>query len=298
MSHPMKVLIAYDGTQISDAAIEDLRRAGIPDGSDAVVLSVAELWLPPPSSYGMVDVEFSHGLDDQVRACEETAAEAVERLKVVFPAWTIRHVVRRGSPGTQILHEAIDMDADLVVLGTHGRKGLRKFLLGSVSQKVLQAAPCSVRVSRGRTEEINSPVRLVIGLDGSLGSTAVVDAVAARSWPAGTEARLVTAVGPFSADGSEVSREMDRVRAFHSDADGALQAAGLTVTTTVHAASPIDLLCEQASLWGADCIFVGAWGYGHFGYRFFGSVPAALPSRAGCSVEVVRDRKAASESAS
>jgi nucleotide-binding universal stress UspA family protein len=109
---------------------------------------------------------------------------------------------------------------------------------------------------------------------------------------------IVTAVGPFSTDGIEVSREMARVRDFQATAEATLKAVGLVTASTVHAASPIDLLVDQAQKWGADCIFVGAWGYGSFGFRIFGSVPAALPARAACSVEVVRDTTATAEIAS
>jgi hypothetical protein len=50
-----------------------------------------------------------------------------------------------------------------------------------------------VRVARGRIEEPDKPVRLIIGFDGSKGAEAAVEAVAARKWPAGSEARIVNA---------------------------------------------------------------------------------------------------------
>ncbi|MCI0661561.1 MAG: hypothetical protein L0220_10845, partial [Acidobacteria bacterium] len=46
----LKVLIAYDGSECADAAVDDLRRAGLPEKTHAIVLSVVEHWLPPPSS--------------------------------------------------------------------------------------------------------------------------------------------------------------------------------------------------------------------------------------------------------
>jgi hypothetical protein len=50
MSDTMKVLIAYDGSNGADAALEDLPRAGLPRVAEALILSVAEVFLPPPSS--------------------------------------------------------------------------------------------------------------------------------------------------------------------------------------------------------------------------------------------------------
>src|SRR5262245_47855436 len=49
MANRMKVLIAYDGSECADAALEDLRRAGLPSDAQIKVLSVVENWLPPPS---------------------------------------------------------------------------------------------------------------------------------------------------------------------------------------------------------------------------------------------------------
>jgi nucleotide-binding universal stress UspA family protein len=45
----MKILVAYDGSECADAALDDLRRAGLPSDAQIKVLSVVENWLPPPS---------------------------------------------------------------------------------------------------------------------------------------------------------------------------------------------------------------------------------------------------------
>jgi nucleotide-binding universal stress UspA family protein len=67
-------------------------------------------------------------------------------------------------------------------------------LLGSVSQKILTEARCSVRVGRSHRQTNADPVRLLIGVDGSPDAEAAVRAVAAREWPAGSAVRLVTAL--------------------------------------------------------------------------------------------------------
>jgi hypothetical protein len=65
-------------------------------------------------------------------------------------------------------------------VGSHGRTALGQFFFGSVSQKVLHEARRSVRVARGRIEELGKPVRLIIGVDGSEDPEEAVEAVAAR----------------------------------------------------------------------------------------------------------------------
>ena len=75
-----KILIAYDGSDCARDAIDDLRLAGLPEEAEAVVMSVANVWLPPPSSYELVESAF----EDQIRAsggmkwkrCEQTCFTA------------------------------------------------------------------------------------------------------------------------------------------------------------------------------------------------------------------------------
>lgn len=70
------------------------------------------------------------------------------------PAVTVRQVQERGiSAAPVILDYARENDVDLVVMGTHGRRGVRRMLLGSVTDEVLRAAPCPVLTVRGGDAE-------------------------------------------------------------------------------------------------------------------------------------------------
>jgi nucleotide-binding universal stress UspA family protein len=53
-------------------------------------------------------------------------------------------VVREGYPATVIVDEIENLNIDLVVIGTHGRTGLKHLLLGSIAERVVQHAPCPV----------------------------------------------------------------------------------------------------------------------------------------------------------
>lgn len=68
----------------------------------------------------------------------------------------MKHIVahvRRGNPADQIVQLAADLEADLIVVGTHGRRGLRRMLLGSVAEQVLRLARCPVFVVRPKDHE-------------------------------------------------------------------------------------------------------------------------------------------------
>jgi nucleotide-binding universal stress UspA family protein len=76
--------------------------------------------------------------------------------------------VREGSPAVEVLHYAVEHDTDLVVLGTHGRSGFERFMVGSVAEKVLRKAPCPVLTVPPRAESApETPVfrRIACGID-------------------------------------------------------------------------------------------------------------------------------------
>jgi nucleotide-binding universal stress UspA family protein len=72
--------------------------------------------------------------------------EQLEQIRPVDPHIPVNHVLLQGDPATEIVRFGRDAGADLIVMGTHGRTGLERLLLGSVAEKVLRDASCSVLV--------------------------------------------------------------------------------------------------------------------------------------------------------
>jgi len=285
----MKILIAYDGSDCAEAALDDLRRAGLPREAEAVVISVAELWLPAQSSYVMTEADFAEkpsGGGEDPRTLAESAGA---RIQANLPGWKVRTEPRVGPPAGEIIKWAEEWQPDLIVIGSHGRSALGRLILGSVSQKVVAEAACSVRVSRGSVGESDSPARLLIGLDGSPAAEAAVRTVAARVWPQGSQARLVTAIGPSAhLLGPMIGEIYDRARNIQRAAEAELRAAGLPASAICEEKDPRHLLPAEAEEWGADCVFVGASARHRFGRLLLGSVATAVVARTPCSVEVVR----------
>jgi nucleotide-binding universal stress UspA family protein len=291
MANRMKVIVAYDGSTCADAALDDLQRAGLPNDAQFKVLSVVEHWLPPPSGLEIVE---HIGRDQEYLSL---AMRAAVRLNEIQPGWEVKTEVAVGSPGRVIVENADQWKPDLIVIGSHGHSALGRFFLGSVSQKVLHDAHCSVRVARGRIEENETPARLIIGVDGSSGSEAAVNAVAARAWPPGSEARVVNASWTIPTVSSEYVtgqmvdwfiKEEKRIKETVDAAVSILNVAGLKTDAVIREEEPKKLLVGEAEKWGADCIFVGAKGMGRIERFLIGSVSSAVAARAHCSVEVVR----------
>lgn len=287
----MKVLFAYDGSECAERALNDLQKAGLPDGAQVSVLAIIEHWLPPPSA-----LEMAEHLDYNQEFLT-LAKRAAARLRDLQPSWHVNAETLAGAPASVLMQKAEDWGADLIVVGSHGRTTLGRFFFGSVSQKIAHNAPCPVRIARGRVEEPGHPLRLVVGVDGSPSAAAAVEVMLKRQWPPQTEVKVVTAlwalppnmtsqtVGPVT---QWVVSENARVRAAVQGAVERFEAAGLTATAVFKDAVPQKLLFEEAEAWDADCIFVGAHGMNAVERFMIGSVSSAIAARAHCSVEVVR----------
>ncbi len=311
----MKILIGYDASDCAEAALDDLLRAGLPRHAETLVVSVAEVWLPPPplSSYELVEGEQSTGqpastpdarasAPPAVEEAKRFALQAAERVRSNFPDWTVSAEALAGSPAWEVVKKADEWRPDLVVVGSQGRSALGRLVLGSVSQKVVTEARCSVRVARGRVEVEPAPVRIIVGIDGWPASTRVAGAIAARRWPEGSEARVVAVHDPLMPsvvgrlipsltkliDGTN-TQEVSWIEKVVEQATDELRAGGLNASPLVKEGDPKRMLVEAAQEWGADSIFVGATRHDSRARMFLlGSVSAAVAARAHCSVEVVR----------
>jgi nucleotide-binding universal stress UspA family protein len=243
-----------------------------------------------------------------MKLAEEAAQSACERVSQIFPQWQLKHQALSGSPPHEILNLASRWEPDLIVVGSHGRTALGRFVLGSVSQKVLTEAQTSVRISRETIGTGGSAVRVVVGVDGSDGAKSALRVVALRDWPPGSEVRVVVAEDPlvtnsayrlippvdeFIAEVNEAEHGMAEKLAAGAvkELSATLKGKSVTVSSVVVIGVPKQALVAHAEEFGADCIFTGATGLSNPIERFLvGSVSAAVAARASCSVEVVRLR--------
>jgi nucleotide-binding universal stress UspA family protein len=295
----MKIVIAYDGSNHADTAIDDLQWAGLPRDAQAIVLSAVE-WPTMQSlrSWGMLETDFSPEWTERVARAEQLAEAGYSRLHAHFPQWDIQLETSTGNPATAILDKATGWPADLVVVGTHGRSALGRVVLGSVSLKLVKEAPCSVRVARSSKHE--GPIRLLIGNDGSAEAEAVVSEVCRRYWPAGTQVRIVSVqdlLVPANSERMAIGQrlydqinedEHFRLRHVANDAGEQLRRAGLIASSIVEEGDPRETLVREAREWNAHSVFIGARGVGRVERLLLGSVSSATVAHAACTVEVVR----------
>jgi nucleotide-binding universal stress UspA family protein len=300
----MKLLLAYDGSPGADAAIQDLQLAGLPAALEARVFTVADVWLPPVSPDAPPATEAARKAHEQARGAVQVAQQVAEsgadQLRALFPGWTVTAKACGDSPAWALLSESARWPADLVVVGSHGRSVLERIFLGSISQKVLAEARCSVRIARAPGKPTAAP-RCLVAVDGSADSEAAVRLIAARKWPVSTQFRVVTAVDPrlesavvwpgvyaeqwVQQRAGETREWISRVTVHHVEV---LRAAGLSAEMDVFDGDPKKVLLREAEAWQATSLFLGARGLHHGDRHLLGTTASAVATRAHCSVELVR----------
>ena len=153
-SHAMKILVATDGSDCSLAAAQSVARRPWPDGTLFQILSVEELvFVDTPIAASSPAAIYPPSLLEELMAnARERATAAAESAKRILTQAGLKIAapkpVPAGDPRNLILEAAQAWPADLIVLGSHGRSGLDRFLMGSVSEAVAVHARCSVEVIR------------------------------------------------------------------------------------------------------------------------------------------------------
>jgi nucleotide-binding universal stress UspA family protein len=135
-----KILVAVDGSELATAAVRLAAELAAGLGGELAIVAVYDpkVVMSVEGGPSALDLVAIHR-DDARRSLDEAAKEATACPPVAT-------FVRDGSPGREILAAADEWSADLVVLGTHGRGGLTRLLLGSTADSVVRHAGCPVLV--------------------------------------------------------------------------------------------------------------------------------------------------------
>ncbi|MBI3491883.1 MAG: universal stress protein [Acidobacteria bacterium] len=151
----MKILLAVDDSSHSqDVVAEVLARPWPSDSSIRVLTAIADY---PPTAVEFVLAGETAGTiqDERVETAKELTSRIAESLKRT--GLTIDTVVRHADARAAIVDEAKEWGADLIVMGSHGHTGVKRWLIGSVAQSVVAHAPCSVEVVRRPASTADRP---------------------------------------------------------------------------------------------------------------------------------------------
>lgn len=153
-SHPMKILVATDGSDCSVEALHSVANRPWPAATVIRVLSVEELIIldGQVAGYPLSSVYPQSLLEELTTQARDRASSAVKDAREILQSAGMEvldgQAIELGEPRTVILDTAKTWGANLIVLGSHGRRGMDRFLMGSVSEAVAIHAECSVEVIR------------------------------------------------------------------------------------------------------------------------------------------------------
>jgi len=286
---PTKILLAMDGSTEAELAAETATELAKHTGSELHVLHVLALPIDTqdPSSF---EPEVRRQMEERTRATLEDLVGEIESSggKVAGSHLGV------GRPDAEIVEEAEEIGAGLIVMGSRGYGPIRQALIGSVSDSVVRHAHCPVLLVRG--EPLAFPTNILLATDGSeeadLASSTAVD-VAERT---GSELHVVHVgeVRPvyhpewhgYITHYEELQQEAQRQLEGHVKR---IESTGKTVARAhLRMGDPDTEIVGLAGRLGAGLIAVGSRGRGPLRRALMGSVSESVVRHAPCPVMVVR----------
>lgn len=310
-SVPPKILIAYDGSDCSERAVDDLKNAGMPDKAEAVVFSVADSWIGDGQGWedAALSPQYAVVVDNELKRtkillkeAKNMSRKAAAKLKRHFPGWTVHAEAVVGSPAEDLMDKNEVWRPDLVVMGSHGRSGVSRLFLGSVSHKILTHSHCNLRISKQKDKKKGkyASLRILAAFDGSQESETAFQAMLCRNWPKKTHIRLVTVIDPrvtiaFARPTGPIRYWMRNedtdpiawIERMFAHQRACIEKKGWIADSKALNGDPKQVLLKEAADWCADSVFVGPRGLTGAERVISGSVSTALVMHAPCAVEIV-----------
>ncbi len=300
----MRILVAVDDSIFSEAAMASVIAHSWPANSSIKLITVVKvkesfLHLPLPSNGGAREQVVAQ----TSAAMADLAANVAQRL----PNASVTYEVLTGSVRGTIVNAAKLWKTDLIVLGTHGKKGFNA-ILGSVSQSVLEHADCPVLIIKcgaasAHLEENRDFERILVAVDGSNCSTGAAAWMGKHDWLPSANFKVMTAV----AESAEmVSPDADPANATWLMKEWAVKRTrildGVTaqavklnrginnehVTIDIVPGDPCERITSIARGWKAELVVMGSHGKSAVDRMMVGSVSQAVAAAAPCSVLIVK----------
>lgn len=296
MERPRKILVAVDFSATSDRALEAALEIGATFGAEVHLIHALEVPLPIFEPYAVsVPAAF---VAEARKAAQEKLGAALQKVKARGLAGTASLGEVPAAPS--VAERAAELGADLVVVGTRGHTGLKHVLLGSVAERTVHDAPCSVLTVKGDGEPVFPPTNVAVGVDFSEPADRALTIARELASEFGAKLHLVHAldlripfVTPYEVSVPdafiESAREaaLQKLEALVAEA----RAAGIEAVSHLASAAPSSALSEAAEQIGADLLVTGSRGLTGLKHVVLGSVAERTLRHAPCSVLTVKPRE-------
>jgi nucleotide-binding universal stress UspA family protein len=306
----MKILLATDGSDTARAAVDFVLRFPLPSGTQITLMTVirevlhsdellalsAEHRQAFEEARGAADIDAQHMLATEVERLRQAGLDASSQI-------------RSGHPAEEIVRLATEWRSDIIAVGSHGLSGARRFLLGSVSDRVFEYAPCSVLIVkpgaagaavRPRFPDSGEKWRLLLAYDDSAPARKAVELCSALPLGSRAEISAITVMPMIRMYRQDIRQQLDWLwQGKKQAAEMALEwvaaevgGKDLTVSTRLVEASDVSqAVLDAATRLDSDLIIVGHKGKKAFERFLLGSVTARIAHHAPCSVLSVRERQ-------
>jgi len=293
-----KVLVPLDGSELSERALEPALTIARATNAKLLLLSVSsyhQIVAPAATGYGMVATD---GILDLGQDDARNYLEALRRQTRCRDC-RIQTIVEEGDVAGRIVDVAAAEQVDLIVMTTHGYSGFTRWMLGSITERVLRGAPCPVLVVR----EAIPLCKALINLDGSALAEKALEPGLELARLLGCQATLLRAdqgedlssveQGVLQMAGAGSCQELvdqgeDRLSYYLECLAQQHRSPDLTIETVVVQAKPAEAILAYAEAEGIDLIVMAS--HGRTGVRrwVFGSVTEKVLRQAGCAMLIVR----------
>lgn len=301
----MNVILAVDQSRDAQVAARFLERVRLPRGTALSIVHVVEIPYAASRFPGQQRM-----LADWRKETAMSARRLIDRRAPPLRAQglRVRPVVKEGLPGPVLLDTAERMRADLTVLGPHGYSRLMRFLLGSVSELLLNEAPKSVLIVRDRPRgRQDRGMNVVLAMDFSKDAKRAAEFLSRLRLPPGSRVMLlhveeredrmlarISGMGRIDLSQAVERAMRDRKRrtlAMLERIGDRFAQQGLAVDHVFVEGTPAEEILRAAERRRADLIVMGSKGLTGLDRYLLGSVSRKVARHAPCSVLVVRSRR-------
>jgi nucleotide-binding universal stress UspA family protein len=281
------LLVGFDDSQPSQAALAEAANWVKRHGGDIILVHAVYF---DAEEFGIAPTQMERRLQHGEQVCVETKKMIAREFGI-----EAKSVLCEGEPPEVLVNMATEKKADLIVLGTYGRRGINRLLMGSVTSHVIVNSPVDVLVVKKPCTECNGVYRSVlVPFDGSEFSKKALDKACIFSKTDGAEITVLYVIpryeemlGFFRTDSIKrsMSQEAQKI------VDAATQAAsahGVSVKTEIQEGHSAERIIETAAGMRKDLIVMGSYGWRGVNKAIMGSTTERVLIGAPCPVLAVK----------
>jgi nucleotide-binding universal stress UspA family protein len=258
-----KILVPLDGSPLAEKALKHARQLSTPGSTELILVNIIETFRYNFSAMDMVPVDTLVYIRRSMEAYMDS-----QRNELIMQHFTVQTHVIDGDAAAGILDIADVTGADLIVMTTHGRSGVDRWIMGSVAERVVHSAPIPVWLVRNATDvtPLHTIERILVPLDGStmaeqaleqaqlLARQTDAELLLLRIVPEPEDMKRSMILMTESSAQKAIDKQHEHAELYLAQLAQTLTSAGLRNRTLVTAGTPVESILETVAAEDVDCI--------------------------------------------